>query len=393
MLKKTIYAMAIAAILLTGCNKEEEKVDLNPATETETVSEPETVGSFTSSTEPTEEAATADDDWYETFEGPSEPVDTSAGKVQMETVYDFEKGDPQQVTFTSREQNAANNLPYYFKNVKMDRRNKKDFIIAEPDTASVGELYVNEYSTSLRNVAQAASESNYEELLQIVATILPKTEYTTNYLDYFFKACTLYERNLHGVDHIEREDGADTFTGYDKEKHKIEVTVSTGKYKYANNTSETINEELKTQVAKRLYDKLGVMLPEEAQKIEDEEAEMEELRRKSAEEAQKTGAEGDEGDSSEQTKDEAFQKIQDAFAQSEKSKLALEILQQQGTLTAGTTGSAAYKTFTDKTGTSGSYTQDEWAYLQSLWAYTGHDVDTFVMDHKHTELRNLLNNR
>ncbi len=383
MLKRYLFALTTAAFLLSGCgNKEEVSLhDDSEITESqeedvkeEDVEDPETLGSFTSTTTPSEEADLGDD-WYQTVE---DPVDTTAGKVQMEQVYDFEKGEAQQVTFTSREQNAANNLPYFFKNIRMDRRNKKDFVIAEPDTAAVGELYVSEFSTSLRNVAQAASENNYEELLQIIATILPKTEFTTSYLDYFFKACTLYERNLHGVDHIEREDGSDTFIGYDKEKHKIEVTVSTGKYKYANNTSATINEELKSQISQKLYDKLGVLLPDEAQKMEDEEAEMEELRRKSELEAQKTGP--DDGNEGYDLDDE------ESLTKEEQQLLAMQMLQAQA-------ATANYKTFTDKAGNPGSYTKDEWTYLQSLWAYTGHDIDAFVMDHTHTELRNLLNNR
>ena len=381
MFRKSLYIALTASLLLIGCGKKEE-VDLQTATDapadaaTEETSEPDTVGSFTSSTEPAEDSSDLGDDWYQTAEA---PVDTTAGKVQMEQVYDYEKGEAQQVTFTSRDQNAANNLPYFFKNVHMDRRNKKDYVIAEPDTAAVGELYVSEFSTSLKNVAQAASETNSEELLQIIATILPKTEFTTNYLDYFFKACTLYERNLHGVDHIEREDGSDTFIGYDKEKHKIEVTVSTGKYKYANNTSESINEELKSQVSQKLYEKLGVLLPDEAERMEDEEAEMEELRRKSEEEAKRTGAEdGDEGDDSEE----------EGLTEAEQQILAMQYLQTQTAL-----ANANYKTFTDKAGVKASYTKDEWTYLESLWAYTGHDIDAFVMDHTHTELRNLLNNR
>lgn len=371
MKKYKLFIALSLSVALVGCSK--SKAD-TPAATAQNVS--------VDAEEASGEVLDLDDDWYEVADAP-QPVDTSPGKVELEQVYDYEKGEAQQITFTSREQNAANNLPYYFKNIRIERKNKKDFTIAEPDTATVGELYVTEFNTSLRNVAKAASDNNYEELLQIVATIMPQTANSYRYLEYFFQACTLYEKNLHGVEKIEREDGVDLFTGYDKEKHKIEVTISTSKYKFAN-SGPMISEELQSQVSQRLYEKLGILLPEEAERMEERKAEEEAEELKEAAEEEKRALE-------EIAKSSDSSKVTDADLQ--KQGELLQLLTSQAWGQSAGTNTAAYKTFTDKKGATASYTKEEWDYLISFWAYIGHDIEQTIMDHSHDELRSLLNKR
>lgn len=48
--------------------------------------------------------------------------------------------------------------------------------------------------------------------------------------------------------------------------------------------------------------------------------------------------------------------------------------------------------FTDKTGASTVFTNDEWNYLQSVWAYTG-EADEMISHHTIGELRTVLNAR
>lgn len=360
-MKKIIIFATIFSFLLTGCGKEEP--DSVPVSDTP-------VPASTQNAPSEQKNVELEDPWYDTYEETE-----STPKVQLETA---EKEETEEVEFTSREQNAANSLPYFFKNIKMERRNKKDYVIAEPDVETVGELFETNYDKSLRDVAKIASSTNSDELLQIVATIMPKTASTSSYLDYFFLACTLYERSLHGVSYIERLDGEDKFIGYDNDKHKIEVTISTGDFKYAN-AGMLMDDELRIQIAQKLYDATGIMLPDVADEIEqriaDEEAEAMKTESEEIEEVAEETPEAPEVPVVEET---------------EKGRLLAMILEQQQSQPVA---SAAYKSFTDKVGAYGSYTKEEWTYLQSIWAWTGHDIDNFVMDHTHAELRNLLNSR
>lgn len=50
------------------------------------------------------------------------------------------------------------------------------------------------------------------------------------------------------------------------------------------------------------------------------------------------------------------------------------------------------KTFTDKNGNTSIYTQDEWNYLISVWAYTG-QAEEMISHHTNAELRAVINNR
>ncbi len=368
-MKKSILFIILASFMISGCGNTDEPEQSAEAGE---IKEP------VATTAPAndQKKVELEDDWYNTVEESSKTP-----KVELEDAVKEEVDE--EVEFTSREQDAANNLPYFFTNIRMERRNKKDYVIAEPDTAAIGDLYVADYNMSMRDLAKIASDTNSEELLQIIATIMPKTASGSSYLQYFFLACTLYERNLHGVTSIERQSDEDKFIGYDAEKHKIEVDISTGDYKYAN-AGMLVNEELKVQIAQKLYDKTGIMLPDVADQLEqaaaDDEAE------KLMQEIQSEAGTG-EGVTAEEAA------VKPATELDENTKLLAQIIDKQVGIGATNAAAAPFKTFTDKRGTVGSYTQGEWAYLQSIWLYAGHDVDNFVMDHTHEELRALLNSR
>ena len=337
MKKKLLFIVLAGTLLLTGCSGASKAEELAGVTlQEEVVAE-----------DHTEEQAKKElqELRHKAEEKQSEHIDMT----QVEKEETEEKG----LEFVSREQLAKDSLPYYITNVQIkEKNNGKECISADTDATALKKAKFELLNDTYGNIIAAIDSDNADTIADIMTVILSQEVEDTVKADAIIRAVTAFKMGMREISSIEYNNGKFIVLDINGEKLENDTTKGTIKFK----SKDTLPDEEEDQrISQIIFENYGVMLPrEEARKelADEEEARLE------AEELQKL-----------------------AEAEEEQQK----ILAQLAAANAG-------RKFTDKNGNTASYTTEEWNYLLSVWAYTGH-AETLVVEHTNQELRQLLNSR
>lgn len=258
------------------------------------------------------------------------------------------------VTFVPREQKAADSLPYYLKNFTFTWKSEKEVAHAIPDIEPFKELTSDKIDgQSIYDLCVSLFPNSYDKILQLCTVFIRKDTSSNDYVRNVLLAYTISDK-VQGISHIEYLDGI--MTCYDIDKKKLTVDTATGVVKNGNKEI-VINANDIIDISKKLESEFGFVLPEEQDRR------------------------------SEVAEKEAAQAKEDAEKlQKEQGKVLLE---QQKALTQ--TIKNTEHPFTDKNGTSTTFTNEEWTKLKSVWDYTG-DGESYIGHHTVAELRQLLAN-
>lgn len=281
------------------------------------------------------------------------PVREPAKAFVMETISEDKAVTvDENLTFISREEKAEDSLPYYLKDFTFTRKSKKDIVIAKPDIQQFKELTSDKIGgANVYDLCVTLFPNSCEQVLQLCTAFIRKDTSSNDFVKDVLLAYTVSDK-VKGISYIEYVDGI--MTCYDADKKKLTVDVATGIVK--NGSKEVaIDANNIIDISKKLETDYGFILDEER----DRRAAVAE---KEAEQAKKDA--------------EKLQKEQEEAISQQQKEMA-KVLKSNT------------HPFTDKNGTSTSFTNEEWTKLKSVWDYTG-DGESYIGHHTVAELRQLL---